>query len=220
MGMQPEIAKAMELLREMGITGDPQDPAVRTRTRLLQAATRLFQARGYRYTSVDEIAREAGVAKGTIYIYFKNKQELLLHAIAEEKKRFLTKFIPLLAAELPPAERLVRYLELSIIAIQDAPLVSKLMAGDKEILMQLDELGEDLREQIQQAQFDTAMAMAMARGVGAFDSLSLRERRQRARVLLDVLAAELPNKRCRGEMGLETYARHLAKLIVSGVGAP
>ena len=40
------------------------------------AAGRLFLHYGYRKTSVDQIAREAGIGKGTIYNYFRNKEEL------------------------------------------------------------------------------------------------------------------------------------------------
>lgn len=46
------------------------------RQRILEAALRLFDARGFDATAVPEIAREAGVATGTIYRYFKDKQAL------------------------------------------------------------------------------------------------------------------------------------------------
>ena len=38
----------------------------------------LFERLGYRRTSVDEVARQAGVAKGTVYLYFKTKADLLV----------------------------------------------------------------------------------------------------------------------------------------------
>lgn len=41
-----------------------------------QSAERLFLHYGFRKTSVDQIAREAGIGKGTIYNYFRNKEEL------------------------------------------------------------------------------------------------------------------------------------------------
>lgn len=40
------------------------------------AAEKLFLHYGFRKTSVDQIAREAGIGKGTIYNYFRNKEEL------------------------------------------------------------------------------------------------------------------------------------------------
>jgi AcrR family transcriptional regulator len=41
---------------------------------ILEAATRLFARYGYRRTAMDDIAREAGVAKGTVYLYFDSKE--------------------------------------------------------------------------------------------------------------------------------------------------
>lgn len=49
----------------------------RRREDLLAAATRLLLERGIEATSVADIAREAGVAKGTFYLYFQSRDELL-----------------------------------------------------------------------------------------------------------------------------------------------
>jgi AcrR family transcriptional regulator len=43
---------------------------------LLDAATRIFISRGYRWTQMADIAAEAGVAKGTVYLYFESKEAL------------------------------------------------------------------------------------------------------------------------------------------------
>jgi AcrR family transcriptional regulator len=43
---------------------------------ILDAAERLFTQFGYRRTSVEDVAREAGVAKGTVYLYFESKVAL------------------------------------------------------------------------------------------------------------------------------------------------
>ena len=53
-----------------------QDPLSRRR-QLLATAKRLFLERGFDQTSVSAIVREAGVAQGTFYLYFKSKQALL-----------------------------------------------------------------------------------------------------------------------------------------------
>ena len=45
--------------------------------RIITAAEKLFSEKGYRQTSVAEIARQADVAEGTVYEYFKNKEDLL-----------------------------------------------------------------------------------------------------------------------------------------------
>src|SRR5580692_11026068 len=52
------------------------------RDRILDAAQSLFVRYGVKRTSIDEVAREAGVAKGTVYLSFKSKAELFA-AIAD-----------------------------------------------------------------------------------------------------------------------------------------
>ena len=58
---------------------------------LIRIAYRMFVAKGYEHTSVDEIIEEAGIAKGTYYYYFKSKEQMLEEVIdmmlqAEEEK--------------------------------------------------------------------------------------------------------------------------------------
>jgi AcrR family transcriptional regulator len=47
---------------------------------ILDAALRVFAQRGLHQTSLEEVAKEAGISKGTIYLYFKNKEELFVAA--------------------------------------------------------------------------------------------------------------------------------------------
>lgn len=49
---------------------------------ILQAAMQLWASDGFDSTTVDAIAREAGLAKGTVYLYFKTKQDILDEAIS------------------------------------------------------------------------------------------------------------------------------------------
>jgi len=48
------------------------------RERILQSAIKVFARKGFYNTRVSEIARTAGVADGTIYLYFKNKDDILI----------------------------------------------------------------------------------------------------------------------------------------------
>jgi len=50
---------------------------------ILQAAVQAFSEKGYAKATIAEIARKAGVAEGTVYEYFKNKEDVLL-SIPEE----------------------------------------------------------------------------------------------------------------------------------------
>ncbi len=59
---------------------------------ILTSARRLFGRYGLRKATVDEIAREARVGKGTIYIYYKSKEEIF-QAVVDEEARILKKEI-------------------------------------------------------------------------------------------------------------------------------
>ena len=51
---------------------------------IIEVARQLFHKYGFKKVSMDEIAKEAGVTKKTIYSYFKSKEELLEYFIQEE----------------------------------------------------------------------------------------------------------------------------------------
>jgi TetR/AcrR family fatty acid metabolism transcriptional regulator len=58
------------------------------RQQILQAAIEIFGRSNFDDTSISEIARRAGVAEGTIYQYFKNKQDLFFSIPREKTKTF------------------------------------------------------------------------------------------------------------------------------------
>ena len=53
------------------------------RQRILQAAVKVFARKGYFGAKVAEIARKADVADGTIYLYFRNKEDILISLFDE-----------------------------------------------------------------------------------------------------------------------------------------
>ena len=55
---------------------------------IIEAAVKVFAKKGFYNAKVSEIAREAGVADGTIYLYFKNKDDILI-SLFEEKMQML-----------------------------------------------------------------------------------------------------------------------------------
>ncbi len=81
------------------------------RQKIMDVARKLFYEKGYYRTTVDDIAREAGVAKGTVYLYFNSKVELLLAIIEAEHVRLLDFLQELSALELDPKEKLSRFID-------------------------------------------------------------------------------------------------------------
>lgn len=57
--------------------------------RIMQAALKVFARKGFYTSRVSEIAKEAGVADGTIYLYFKNKDDILISIFEEEMERMI-----------------------------------------------------------------------------------------------------------------------------------
>lgn len=56
---------------------------------ILEAAVKTFARTGYHRTRVADIAREAGVADGTVYIYFNNKEDILISLFQSLMKNFV-----------------------------------------------------------------------------------------------------------------------------------
>lgn len=65
-----------------------------TRERLLDAAARIFELRGYEGATVSEIAREAGVTSGAIYAHYASKAELLVDALRVHSERATASVLP------------------------------------------------------------------------------------------------------------------------------
>lgn len=65
---------------------------IETRNRILYTAVQLFQDRGFEQTSVDEIAAQANVSRGTFFNYFPNK-ESVLHEIAMTELQELVQLV-------------------------------------------------------------------------------------------------------------------------------
>src|SRR5215217_7933273 len=87
--------------------------AARNRERVLAAARRLFADRGVRAVTMSDVAREAGVAKGTVFHRFGDRAGLAL-ALVDEQERTLQERIlrgsPPLGPGAPSRERLLAFL--------------------------------------------------------------------------------------------------------------
>ena len=59
---------------------------------ILQTATRLFSEKGYRNTSIAELAKITGVAEGTIFYHFKTKDELYLAILENVRETLVREF--------------------------------------------------------------------------------------------------------------------------------
>ncbi len=60
--------------------------------RILEAAVKVFAEQGFHQSTVSQIAREAKVADGTIYLYFKNKDDILVQFYQYKTKQIFERF--------------------------------------------------------------------------------------------------------------------------------
>jgi len=51
--------------------------------KILEAATRVFAREGFHNAKIEDVAKEAGVAHGTVYLYFEGKDDLLISIFRE-----------------------------------------------------------------------------------------------------------------------------------------
>jgi len=84
------------------------------RTRIVQAAQSLFIRYGVKRTSIDEVARAADIAKGTLYLYYDSKEMLFAEVAKHICADILAEARQASAMPAPLAERLVGILDAEI----------------------------------------------------------------------------------------------------------
>jgi len=87
----------------------PGDAAAPKREAILRAAIDVFAERGYFNAQVADVARCAGVAAGTVYLYFRSKDDLLISIFERGMKEALSEGLELAAQVRDPRERLRRF---------------------------------------------------------------------------------------------------------------
>jgi len=81
----------------------------RKHQKILQAAVKVFSEKGFYNSRVSEIAKEANVADGTIYLYFKNKDDLLISLFEEEFGKIVKDMRAELVKENDPLQKIKRF---------------------------------------------------------------------------------------------------------------
>jgi AcrR family transcriptional regulator len=80
------------------------------RAAILDAADRLLARRGYKKMTVGELAREAGIGKGTVYLHFASKEEVALSQVDAIVERLKERLRETARSKAAPAEKLRRML--------------------------------------------------------------------------------------------------------------
>lgn len=216
----PNIEDLRQRLAEVVGDVDPDSPRGKKRLRIIEAATALFVAHGYRKTNIDEIARAAGIAKGTVYLYFATKVDILIATIAREKQRLFALVDGIFTPEAPPRERLRRWIEAAVLMVAGSPLLARAVSGDPEIVAALIEL-DPKRVAQASAENDQIIGALLDEAVHP-RQWDPDDRRERIAVVgaLSRFAPLIRSDPLRQGMTIERFAAVLATVIVDGLHPP
>jgi AcrR family transcriptional regulator len=114
--------------------------------RILHAAAELVLRWGYKRVTIEEIARHAGIGKGTVYLHFSTRAALFMCVLMRESLELVDELVAAMrvdpAAILPAEQARVTYL-----AVMSRPLLRAMFARDAEVLGELagEAAGQPLR---------------------------------------------------------------------------
>lgn len=105
------------------------------RAKLLDAGKELFQRYGLRKTSVEELARAAGIAKGTFYHFFQSKEDLCLAIYDKEEAALLENTASIFASHVDPVETLQALFAFSLSFVRNDSLLAVLRESGEFALL-------------------------------------------------------------------------------------
>lgn len=94
---------------------------------IIDAAIRVFARTGYYNSRVSDIAREAGIASGTIYLYFKTKDEILVTLFRDKMAEWVAFVRREIAAEPDPVAKLRRLVALHFTVLEQNPALAEVV---------------------------------------------------------------------------------------------
>src|SRR5262245_61940256 len=104
------------------------------RERIVTAARRRFESSGSRRTSIAEIARDAGIAVGTVYRYFAGKEAVFLAVVEDLNEQWLAESRRALDGPGTAADRLQRLGAASIRFAAESALITAIAMRDTDIV--------------------------------------------------------------------------------------
>jgi len=174
------------------------------RTRILHAAQGLFIRYGVKRTSIDDVARAADIAKGTLYLYYESKEMLFAEVAKNICADILAEARRASAMPAPLAERLVGILDAEIGVlhrlVEQSPHVRELTeTKEATASATFATLDRDIQELITTAiseenialQGAAEMFIAAAVGTAQIGDSSATPYRSRLRAIVDVLLVGL-----------------------------
>ena len=101
---------------------DPEKPQ-----QIIEAAVRVFARKGYYNSRVSDIAREAGIAAGTIYLYFRTKDDILVTLFRDKMAQFVGSLRKAIADEPDAVVKLSRLIRLHFEMLEEDPQLAEVV---------------------------------------------------------------------------------------------
>ncbi len=161
---------------------DPDKPQ-----QIIEAAVRVFARKGYYNSRVSDIAREAGIAAGTIYLYFKTKDDILVTLFRDKMADFVGVLRKAIAGEADAASKIRRLVSLHFRILEESPDLAEVVqvelrqrqkffrgASSQEIGAYFALIGSVLEEGVAQGRFrqDLPLKIATKMLFGAMDQMA------------------------------------------------
>ena len=161
---------------------DPDKPQ-----QIIDAAVRVFARNGFYNSRVSDIAREAGIASGTIYLYFKTKDEILVTLFREKMAAFVSALRTEIAGERDPEAKIRRLVRLHFEVLEASPDMAEVVqvelrqgqkffrgASAHEVSAYFDLIGSILHEGVAHGVFrrDLPVKVATKMLFGAMDQVT------------------------------------------------
>jgi AcrR family transcriptional regulator len=192
------------------------DPATREDL-ILDAADRLLARYGYKKMTVEDVAKEAGIGKGTVYLHFPSKQEVVLSHVDRIVRRLIVQLQAIADNDSPPPDQLREVLRLRVMLRFDA--VQDYTQSISEVLR---DLRSNLLERRQRHFEQEAKVIASILRAGQRTDLFRRaDPLATARVLIAATNSLLPFSLSTRELGkrreVQATATRIAELLVDGL---
>jgi TetR/AcrR family transcriptional regulator, fatty acid metabolism regulator protein len=161
---------------------DPDKPQ-----QIIEAAVRVFARKGYYNSRVSDIAREAGIAAGTIYLYFKTKDDILVSLFRDKMADFVDTVRKAIAVEPDAASKVRRLVSLHFRILEDNPDLAEVVqvelrqgqkffrgASSQEIGAYFALIGSVLEEGVAEGRFRSGLPVKVATKMlfGAMDQVA------------------------------------------------
>lgn len=144
--------------------------------KIVDAAVSIIAQNGYHQAQVSKIAKEAGVADGTIYLYFKNKEDILISVFQEKMAVFADYVKEILEMDLSASDKLFKMIENHFKVLHDDRNLAivtqlELRQSSKELRFRINEVLKEyltlldalLREGIESEEFSPDLDIRLAR---------------------------------------------------------